>query len=132
VETDGKRWRQVELPENLVAEIEQLMKEKYERRPAPVSIGRFIGDLIHYGLEKERAKENYSSILEDYSIEEECIYIKDNSRDVVAELTFKDGVDLYCNIDGAKNCVHIGYAWSIPAVQKLIWDKNLAKSKKKG
>jgi hypothetical protein len=129
-ESDSKGWRSVELPENLVAEVEELMKEKYERRPAPVALGQFIGDLIQESIEKARASEIYSSILEDYAIEQECIYIKDNSRDVVAELRFKDGADLYCNIDGAKNCVHIGYAWSIPAVQKLIWDKNIPKSRK--
>lgn len=118
-------WRNVELPENLVIEVEQLMKEKYEKRPAQVTLGLFIGDLIRDSLKKVETQEKYASILEDYAIEPECIYIRDNRRDVVAELRFKDGADLYCNIDGAKNCVHVGFAWSLPAVQKIIWDKNI-------
>ncbi len=117
-------WRNVELPENLVIEVEQLMKEKYEKRPAQVNLGLFIGDLIRESLKKVEIHEKYVSILEDYAVEPECIYIRDNRRDVVAELRFKDGADLYCNIDGAKNCVHVGFAWSLPAVQKIIWDKN--------
>jgi hypothetical protein len=130
-EPGSKGWRNVELPENLVVEVEELMKEKYEKRPAQVSFGRFIGDLIRDSLDKAQVKAAYTSILEDYAIEPECIYIRDNVRDVVAELRFKDGTDLYCNIDGAKNCVHIGFAWSIPAVQKLVWDKSsTARSKK--
>jgi hypothetical protein len=122
-------WRTVELPQNLVTEVEELMKEKYEKRPAQVALGRFIGDLIRESLEKSKVHEEYSPILEDYAIEPECIYIRDNNRNLVAELRFKDGSDLYCNIDGAKNCVHIGFAWSIPAVQKLIFEMSI-KAKK--
>ncbi len=117
-------WRNVELPENLVVEVEQLMKEKHQKRPAQVPLGLFIGDLIRDSLKKVKIQEKYPSLLEDYAIEPECVYIRDNRRDVVAELRFKDGTDLYCNIDGAKNCVHIGFAWSLPAVQKLVSDKS--------
>jgi hypothetical protein len=127
-ETKREGWRNVELPENLVVEVERLMKEKHEKRPAQVLLGLFIGDLIRDSLKKVEIQEKYPPILEDYAVEPECIYIKDNHRDVVAELRFKDGADLYCNIDGAKNCVHIGFAWSLPSVQKLISDKS-AKSK---
>jgi hypothetical protein len=123
-EKDSEGWRTVKLPENLVVEVEQLMKEKHEKRPVQVPLGIFIGDLIRDSLKKVEVQEKYHSILEDYAIEPECIYIRDNHRDVVAELTFKDGADLYCNIDAAKNCVHVGFAWSLPAVQKLLWDKS--------
>lgn len=120
--TEG--WRTVELPENLVVEIEQLMKEKHEKRPVQVPLGLFIGDLIRDSLKRAEVQEKYFSILEDYAVEPECIYIRDNNRDVIAELRFKDGTDLYCNVDGAKNCVHVGFAWSLPAVQKLLWNKS--------
>lgn len=124
-ENQGKKkhntgWRSVELPENLVLEVEALMKEKHERRPVQVPIGLFISDLIQESLDKVRVQDSVTSILEKYAVESECVYIRDNTRDLVAELRFKDESDLYCNIDGAKNCVHIGFAWAIPEVQKMI------------
>jgi hypothetical protein len=118
-----QEWRRVELPEKLVIEIEQLMKDKYEKRPVPVQLGFFVGELIRESLMKEEARQNHYAILEEYAVEPQGIYIKDNQRDTVAELHFKDGADLYCSADGAKNCVHVGFAWSLPLVQKLIWEK---------
>lgn len=88
----GAALRSVELPESLVSEVEQLMKEKYERRPITVSLGLFIGDLIQEGLSKVKARDEYSPVLEDYSVEPDCVYIKDNQKDVVAELRFNDAI----------------------------------------
>ncbi len=117
-------WKSVELPEEIVAESEELMKIKHEGRLTKVPLGLFIGDLIRESLEREETAKRFEQILEEYSIEADCVYIRDNKRDVIAELRFKDGSDLYCNIDGAKNCVHIGFAWSIPKVNMLIAAKS--------
>ncbi len=115
--------RDVELPSDLVSRIEKLMRAKYEKRPSKVSTGAFIAELIRSSLEKEQAKEMYPQALEEYSVDSQRVYIKDSQRDVVAELYFKDGSDLYCNYDSSKNCVHVGFAMSIPAVQQLQYER---------
>jgi hypothetical protein len=99
------------------------MHSKFERRPYKVSIGAYVAELVKCSLERERARELYSQILEEYGVERDRIYIKDNQRDVVAELRFKDNSDLYCDCDGSKNCVHIGYALSLPAVQRIVHER---------
>jgi hypothetical protein len=122
-EKNKPKWRSVELPENVVLEVEKLMKEKHERRPVQVPLGLFISDLIQESLDKVHIQDTVSSVLEKYAVDSECVYIRDNVRDVVAELRFKDETDLYCNIDAAKNCVHIGFAWAIPEVQKMLTER---------
>ena len=117
-------FRSVLLPENIVSELEELMKQKHEGRQIQVPLGLFIGEILRSSLEVEEAKLLFPSILEEYSVEADKVYVRDNKRDVVAELSFKDQGELYCNIDGSKNCVHVGYAWSIPRVRKLILDKS--------
>ncbi|MGI0080795.1 MAG: hypothetical protein ACRECH_14380 [Nitrososphaerales archaeon] len=118
--SEKQSWRSVELPEEIVAEAEELMRIKHEGRLTKAPLGLFMADLMRASIEREEATKKYQPPLEDYSIEPDCVYIRDNKRDVIAELRFKDGGDLYCNIDGAKNCVHIGFAWSIPKVNLLI------------
>lgn len=118
--TNRERWRSVDLPEDLVADVEVLMAKKHERRPVRAPLGLFIADLIRESVSKAETQEEYAPNLELYAVEQGCAYIRDNRRDVVAELKFKDGSDLYCNIDGAKNCVHIGFAWAMPEVQRMI------------
>jgi hypothetical protein len=115
--------RAVALPSDLVKQIEELMQAKYEKRPFKVSTGAFISELIRSSLEKEQAQETYPQVLEEYSVDSQRVYIKDNQRDIVAELYFKDGSDLYCNYDSSKNCVHVGFAMSIPAVQQLQYER---------
>jgi hypothetical protein len=107
------------------------MKKKHERRPVQVPLGLFISDLIRQSLNKSEVEDMYPLKLEVYAIEPDCMYIRDNQRDVVAELKFKDGSDLYCNIDGAKNCVHIGFAWAMPEVQRIISERNTANQEDK-
>lgn len=113
-------WKSVELPEEIVAQAEELMRVKHEGRLTKVPIGLFISDLIREGIEREHVTREYQSLLEVYAIEPDCVYVRDNKRNVITELRFKDEADLYCNIDAAKNCVHIGFAWSIPKVNLLI------------
>ncbi len=119
--SDEKRgWKSVELPEEIVVEAEELMRVKHEGRLTKVPLGLFISDLMRDSIEREQVGEKYQSLLEVYAIEPDCVYVRDNKRDVIAELRFKDEADLYCNIDAAKNCVHVGFAWSIPKVNLLI------------
>jgi hypothetical protein len=132
MKADRENWdedqalNQIALPEPLVKRVEDLMKRKYERRPGNISLGMFISDLIKDSLEREEARSTTPQILEEYAVEKESVFIRDNQRDVVAELTFKDLSDLYCNFDSAKNCVHIGYALSIPSVQRLVFSRREA------
>lgn len=118
--SEKQGWKAVDLPEEVVEEAEELMRIKHEGRLTKVPLGLFIADLIRESIEWEEVTKKYQPLLEDYSIEPDCVYIRDNKRDVIAELRFKDEGDLYCNIDSAKNCVHVGFAWSIPKVNLLI------------
>lgn|SRR5487761_434968 len=115
-----REWKSVELPEEIVAQAEELMRVKHEGRLTKVPLGLFISDLIRDSIEREQVTKEYQPLLEVYAIEPDCVYVRDNKRDVIAELRFKDEADLYCNIDAAKNCVHIGFAWNIPKVNLLI------------
>lgn len=126
---EKQAWRSVDIPEEVVAEAEELMKVRHEGRMKKVPLGLFIGDLLRESFEREESQKQSESILEDYAVESDCVYIRDNARDVVAELRFKDGSDLYCNIDSAKNCVHVGFAWSIPKVNLLIAKRKTAAEK---
>lgn len=118
--SEKQGWKSVDLPEEIVAEAEELMRIKHEGRLTKIPLGLFIADLMRASIEREEVTKKYQPLLEDYSIEPDCVYIRDNKRDVIAELRFKDEGDLYCNIDAAKNCVHVGFAWSIPKVNLLI------------
>jgi hypothetical protein len=116
---------EVSLPTGLLDAVAKLMEEKFERRPEKVSISAYISELIRFALEKEKATAAYPQFLEVFNVDKERVFIRDNRRDVVAELTFREkDSDLYCDVDSSKNCVHVGFAWSIPAVQRVLFERS--------
>lgn len=52
-------------------------------------------------------------------VEQERIYIKDNRTGRIAELTFRND-SWFCDLDSSDNCVHIGFAWAIPKVYRVM------------
>ncbi len=122
-----EEWVTVEIPEGTVQKLENLRKTKYERRPGNVPLRLFIDDMIKASLEREEMQASYPPLLEEYLVETDAIFIKDNRTSKVVELSFKEG-DLYCPVDAAKNCVHVGFAWSIPRANRML---NLHKTKPK-
>ena len=61
----------------------------------------------------------YGPFLEEFAVEEDKIFIKDNRIRELVELTLRDNV-LFCNHDRSDNCVHIGFAWAIPKVYRFL------------
>jgi hypothetical protein len=118
--SDKPATKSIQLPADLVDQVEQIMQLRFERRPIKVRTELYIADLIRASLASEEALRSNPQILEIYSIDKDRVYVRDNDKDVVAELRFKDGRDLYCDCDFSKNCIHIGFALSVPAVRSMI------------
>lgn len=99
------------------------METRFERRPVRPSTSAYVADLLRGAIDLEHARELGSQILEDYSVEKDRVYVRDNEKNAVAELVFKNGLDLFCNLDSSNSCLHVGYALSIPAVQLIIHER---------
>ena len=60
-----------------------------------------------------------SEQLYEEALEAPTVHVKDNKKNRIAECVLQDG-DLYCMMCESPNCVHIGFAWSIPEVYKAM------------
>jgi hypothetical protein len=112
-------WKTVLLREEVVSRLERLKEQKQEGKPRKIALGAFIEDLIWPLLEEDELLRKYGPFLEEFAVEEEKIFIKDNRLDKLVELTFRNNV-LFCDHDRSDNCVHIGFAWAIPKVYKFL------------
>ncbi len=113
-------WRSVDLPDELVEKVERLRSLRLERRPgSPVSLGLFISDVMNETLANEDIRENYPALLDEYLVQSNIVSLMDTRTSKVVDLKLQEG-GLYCPVDHTDNCVHIGFAWSIPSVNKML------------
>ena len=112
-------WKTVLLREEIVSRLEKLREQKQEGRPRKIALGAFIEDLVWPVLESDGMLRKYGPFLEEFAIEEDKIFIRDNRLGELVELTLRDNA-LYCGRDRSDNCVHIGFAWAIPKVYRFM------------
>lgn len=94
-------WKTVylSLRADLVDRIQKVREEKQEGRKK-VPLGTVIEDLLIPELERNEALRLYAPYLEQVSIDQDGIFIKDNRIQRIAELRLKGG-DLYCDLDSS-------------------------------
>lgn len=73
-------------------------------------------------IERYEVWKNYMPLLEEQSINEDGISIRDHKINRTAILTLRKS-DLYCDVDETFNCVHIGFAWSLPKVYRIMKER---------
>ena len=93
--------------------------ENYVVNHVKPSLSDYVENILWYVLESDDILKKYAPFLEKDKIADNTIFIKDNRVNRIAELIVQDG-DLYCLLDERKDCVHIGFAWSIPEVYKIM------------
>ena len=112
-------WRTVLLREEVVSRLEKVKEQKEAGKPRKIPLGALIEDLIWPVLESDELLRKYGPYLSELSVDDDKILLRDNRINEIVELTFRNDV-LYCGHDHSDNCVHIGFAWSIPKVYKAL------------
>jgi hypothetical protein len=115
-----KNWRPVNLRAEVVAKVEKRIQSEYEGALRKPAIGAYIENLVLPLLEEGPGPREARPFLEELSVDSEKVFIRDNRLDKVAELTFKNRSSLFCNLEHSDNCVHIGFAWTIPEVFRML------------
>lgn len=117
--TGREAWKTVSLRTELIERIEKVREAKQEGKTRKIPLGTMVEDLLLPELERNEALRHYAPFLEQVGIEDNVIFLKDNRLLKIVELRVRDG-DLYCDHDRSKSCVHVGFAWSIPRVYRVM------------
>ena len=112
-------WKGVLLRQEVVTRLEKLKEVRETGKPRKQALGAFIEELVWPVLEEDALLRRYGPFLQEFGVDQDKIFIKDNRTNELAELTFKDN-GLYCSVDHSDNCVHIGFAWALPKVYKVL------------
>ena len=78
---------------------------------------------VTYMLEEMMAKDKifamYAPKIEKISVDEDRVILKDNIKSRIAEVAINNG-HLSCQLCDDKDCVHVGFAFSLPEVYEIL------------
>lgn len=97
---------------------QKLKSKEFENK----SFSRYVNDII---LERIEADENLAlqaPFMQKIGMEGNAIMIKDNKINRIVEVQVH-GKDLVCMLDEKRDCAHVGYAYAIPEVYRVISER---------
>lgn len=100
----------------------QRYNHKVKSEKLTKSFSKYVNDLI---IEQVEADENLSltaPFMEKIGLEGNSIMVKDNKIGRIVEVQVH-GKDLICMLDEKKDCVHVGFAYAIPEVYRLMSER---------
>ena len=86
------------------------------------SFSKYVNDLILESIEADENLSLQAPFMQTIGLEDSSIMIKDNKIGRIVEVQVR-GKDLVCMLDEKKDCVHVGYAYAIPEVYRLMSER---------
>ncbi len=101
------------------------LKEIYEKKKHPLldaginTFTGFVNDLIWHVIEADRVLSSRAPFLSEVGMTEDGVTIRDARLDRIVEVKIRKG-ELVCDLDNSNDCIHVGFAYAIPEVYKVL------------
>ncbi len=89
---------------------------------AKKSFSRYVNDLIIEKVEEDENLARQAPFMQKVGMQDNSIMIKDNKIGRIVEVQVR-GKDLVCMLDDKKDCVHVGFAYAIPDVYRVMSER---------
>lgn len=83
------------------------------------SFAGYITFMMEDLMQKDETFARYAPKLEKISVDDNRVVIKDNIKNRIAEVAIQNG-ELYCMFCEEKDCVHVGFVFSLPDVYEVL------------
>ncbi len=101
------------------------LKAIYERKKHPLldaginTFTGFVNDLIWHVIEADELLSQKAPFLSEMGMTEDGVTIRDAKLDRIVEVKVRNG-ELVCNLDNSNDCIHVGFAYAIPEVYRIM------------
>ena len=83
------------------------------------SFAGYVTYMLEEMMQKDKTFARYAPKLEKISVDGDRVILKDNIKNRVAEVAIQRG-ELFCQLCEEKNCVHVGFVFSLPDVYEVL------------
>lgn len=88
------------------------------------SFSGYVTYMLEQTMQKDKTFARYAPKIEKITIDDDRVILKDNIKNRIAEVTIQRG-ELFCQLCDEKDCVHIGYVFSLPDVYEVLNSKGI-------
>ncbi len=88
------------------------------------SFSGYVTYMLEEMMQKNKTFARYAPKLEKISVDGDRVVLKDNIKNRIAEIMIQRG-ELFCQLCEEKDCVHIGFVFSLPDVYEVLNSKGI-------
>ena len=92
------------------------------------SFAGYVTYMLEERMQRDKTFARHAPKLEEISVDSDRVILKDNIKNRIAEVAIQMG-DLYCQLCEEKDCVHIGFVFSLPDVYEILDSKGIKPSR---
>jgi len=100
----------------------QRYDKKVKAEKLSKSFSKYVNDLIIETIEADENLSLTAPFMQKIGLQDNSIMIKDNKIGRIVEVQVH-GKDLICMYDEKKDCMHVGYAYAIPEVYRVMSER---------
>jgi hypothetical protein len=100
----------------------QRYNQKVKSEKLSKSFSKYVNDLIVETVEADENLNLTAPLMQKIGLQDNSIMIKDNKIGRIIEVQVH-GKDLICMFDEKKDCMHVGYAYAIPEVYRVMSER---------
>ena len=88
------------------------------------SFSGYLTYMLEDAMQKDKTFATYAPKIEKISVDDDRVILKDNIKNRIAEVAVQMG-ELYCQLCDEKDCVHVGFVFSLPDVYRVLNSKGV-------
>ena len=88
------------------------------------SFAGYVTYMLEEMMQKDKTFARYAPKLETISIDDDRVILKANIKNRIAEVAIQKG-ELFCQLCDEKDCVHVGFVFSLPDVYEVLNSKGI-------
>lgn len=88
------------------------------------SFSGYVTYMLEETMQKDKTFARYAPKIEKVAVDEDRVILKDNIKNRISEVTIQRG-ELFCQLCEEKDCVHVGYVFSLPDVYEILNSKGI-------
>ena len=92
------------------------------------SFSGYVTYMLEEMMQKDKTFARYAPKIEKISVDNDRVILKDNIKNRIAEVSIKNG-ELECCLCNEKDCVHVGFVFSLPDVYAILNQRKMRISK---
>lgn len=88
------------------------------------SFSGYVTYMLEQMMQKDKTFARYAPKIEKIAVDEDRVVLKDNIKNRIAEVAVQRG-ELFCQLCEQKDCVHVGFVFSLPDVYEILNSKGV-------